>query len=176
MTNKAPLSRKSVEPPSITMGEGKSPRGRKSHLIDRKVLIRLRDALAAGNTYNNACAMAGVGRTTFYRWMDESQTAPEGHPLREFRDSIKRACAIAENRHVMIIQKAAAQHWQAAAWWLERRHPQHYGRRRAIAVGGDSDAPSTQLSKTAQKPLTEEALLAMMAAILKRQAPHLVGA
>ena len=83
--------------------------------------------------------MAGIGRTTFYRWMDESKTAPVGHPLREFRDTIKRASAIAENYHVMVIQKAAAQHWQAAAWWLERHNPQHYGRRKAMPVGSNLD-------------------------------------
>jgi len=168
MANEIPLSRKSIEPPRITMGEGKSPRGRKSLLMKRSVLIRLWDALEAGNTYNNACALAGLGRTTFYRWMDESKTAPEGHPLRDFRDTIKRACAIAENRHVLIIQKAAVHHWQAAAWWLERRCPQHYGRRRIIAVGGNSDAPSPQPSKILVRLPTEKEILAKRAAILKR--------
>jgi transposase len=137
MPDKIPLCRRSVEPPRITMGEGKSPRGRKSRLIEQKVLIRLRDSLATGNTYENACVRAGIGRSTFYRWMDESKTAPEGHPLREFRDTVKRASAIAEHYHVMLIQKAAERHWQAAAWWLERRYPRQYGRRKPLPIGSD---------------------------------------
>ena len=32
-------------------------------------------------------------------------------------------------RNVALIQKAAKDNWQAAAWYLERRYPEDYGRR-----------------------------------------------
>jgi len=143
MADQSPLARRRVSSPVITMGEGKSPRGRKSLLIDCQMVCRLRDALMAGNTYETACTLAGISRTTFYRWMKESEKAPEGHPLREFRDMVLKACAIAEHRNLMFIQKAALTHWQAAAWWLERSRPEHYARRRIVSVAGSSETSPT---------------------------------
>ena len=132
MADAIQLTQMRARPKSITMGGGKAPQGRKSLLIKSQIFLRLRDALAAGNSYESSCAMAGISRTTFYRWMDEAESAPEGHPLREFRDTVKKACAIAEHRNVMIIQKAAARHWQAAAWWLERARWKDWGCRRSV--------------------------------------------
>ena len=36
-----------------------------------------------------------------------------------------------------LVQSAAPQHWQAAAWWLERSFPDRYGRRDRNEVSGD---------------------------------------
>jgi hypothetical protein len=176
MADSSYLARKRVRAPGITMGEGKSPQGRKSFLIDRQIFNRLRDALAAGNTYQNACAMAGIGRTTFYRWLEESEKAPEGHPLREFRDMVLKACAIAEHRNLMAIQKAAPRHWQAAAWFLERRNPHKYGRREVVTVGGDLNGVPVLTGQLSEKSLSDEGTMAALAAVLKRRAPHLIGA
>ena len=111
----------------------KKPLGRKSRLKEGEMLHRLCRALEDGNTYENACTMAGIGRTTFYRWMSKAKGPPLNQQFRDFRDMVKRAGAIAEHRNVVLIQKAAANDWRAAAWWLERRNPEQYGRRKVIA-------------------------------------------
>ena len=163
---------KRTRPSQITMERGRAPQGRKSLLINPRIFCRLREALTAGNTYENACRMAGISRTTFYRWREESEVAPEGHQLREFRDMVEKACAEAEHRNVMMIQEAAARHWQASAWWLERRHRGHYGRRKAVALGDDAETSADAAKQTLGVP-PEEMTLPQLAAILKRRAPHL---
>ncbi len=48
---------------------------------------------------------------------------------REFLEAIEKAEAQAKVRNVTIIQAAAKDNWQAAAYWLERRYPEEWGRR-----------------------------------------------
>ena len=122
----------------ITLSPDKMQTGRTSKLLDKTMIVRLSDALIAGNTIANACAKSGISEPTYYRWLREAKIAPEGHQLREFRQSVKKAMAIAVHRHLLIIQKAASKYWQAAAWFLERRFPQDWGRMKPMAFGKDS--------------------------------------
>ena len=93
-------------------------------LIERVTL-----AIRAGNYAKTACEMVGIGETTFYRWMEEGAQDKAKPLFREFRESIKRAEAEAEVRSVALIRQAAdGGTWQAAAWYLERKHGDRWGR------------------------------------------------
>ena len=52
----------------------------------------------------------------------------------EFNEAVARAMATGETRALAIIRNAATEHWQAAAWMLERRHPKKWGRRQNIMM------------------------------------------
>jgi hypothetical protein len=136
--------------------------------LDKAKMQKLRDALIAGNTNEDACILAGIGESTFYRWMREAESAPEGHPLWEFRQSVKRAMAEARHRNIMIIQKAAVTHWQAAAWFLERSDPKHWGRKDHVAVGGDASGVPVLTADVPEELLTQEETMAALDAVLKR--------
>src|SRR5262245_19552044 len=84
-------------------------------------------ALSAGTTRADACEYAGIGQTTFRTWMRRGGEEPDG-PYGAFRAAVKKAMATAVIRNVALIQTAAKSQWQAAAWWLERVHPDRYGR------------------------------------------------
>lgn len=78
------------------------------------------NSLRLGNTRAAAASFAGVGRATFYRWLEDET----------FRDAIETAEAEAESRFLSQVAKAAVDGtWTAAAWWLERRRPEAYARR-----------------------------------------------
>lgn len=51
--------------------------------------------------------------------------------------------AKALRRNLLLVQIAAQEpkHWQAAAWLLERRYPESFGRREHVTHAGDSDSP-----------------------------------
>lgn len=78
---------------------------------------RLIEALRAGNTRRAACAYAGIDQDTLANWLRRWS---------DFSDLVQKAEADAEIRNVAIIQKAASETWQAAAWWLERRRSADY--------------------------------------------------
>jgi hypothetical protein len=58
-------------------------------------------------------------------------------PYVEFSNAVEKAMAEAEVAGVNAIVVAAARHWQAAAWMLERKHPERWGRRPAMVFQPD---------------------------------------
>jgi hypothetical protein len=93
--------------------------GRPSKLTPA-VKQRLLDAIRAGNYYEAACVYAGIGETTFYRWMERGEKASSGE-YREFWESVKKAEAEAEARVVALWQQEIPGNWQAARDFLARR-------------------------------------------------------
>jgi hypothetical protein len=86
---------------------------------------RICQFLKAGNTRKTSAIASGIGETTFYEWMNDKP---------EFSESIKRAEEEAVARNVAIINKAAQDTWQAAAWWLERRRRDEFGKNDRVEV------------------------------------------
>jgi transposase len=87
---------------------------------------RLLEALRAGNNRNAACHYAGITPETFSQWQ---------HRFSEFSVAVQKAEADAQVRMVaQIAQSAHAGQWTAAAWWLERKFPDEWGRRDRIEI------------------------------------------
>lgn len=98
-----------------------------------EVKEKICSTIRAGNTLETAAAYAGVGESTLFLWKARGEVAKRG-PFREFLEEVKRAASEAETRAVAIIAKAMKENWQAAAWYLERRNPQVWGRRDRLAM------------------------------------------
>lgn len=103
---------------------------------------RIIEALRAGNYIDVACAYAGIGTSTYYRWMQRSKEHDSPVIYVEFREAVQRARAEAEIRNVGLVQRAASDGtWQAAAWFLERSHPRKWGRHDRHEVTGPDGGP-----------------------------------
>ena len=63
--------------------------------------------------------MEGISYETFRTWQTEKSV---------FSVAIKKAEAECKVARIQTILKASKKSWQAAAWWLERRCPDEYGR------------------------------------------------
>lgn len=99
-----------------------------------------------------AAEAAGIGETTFYRWMQSGEKAKRGK-FREFWEYIKECQAKAVQLHVKLITRAANEgSWQASAWILERRHPNEFGRKDRIDMKADINSSEKDI------PLTTEVL------------------
>jgi transposase len=94
-----------------------------------EIMAKICDALRAGNYRETAAAFAGVRKSTFYEWLRRGARARKGI-YRDLHDAVEKALADSEARDVMLIGKAAGEgDWQAAAWRLERKFPDRWGRR-----------------------------------------------
>lgn len=100
--------------------------GRPSKLTP-EVQQRVLQAIAGGNTKKDAAAYAGVGYRTLEAWLADQRPA-----FQQFQQAVAQKEAEAVVRNVTLIQKAAADTWQAAAWWLERRRPDDWGRKERV--------------------------------------------
>ena len=95
------------------------------------VVKRITDAIKLGATYELACGYAGITFETFNEWRKAKP---------EFSEAVKEAeGAGAVGWLVRIEQSAQAGQWQAAAWKLERRYPQQYGRTVQEHTGPDGE-------------------------------------
>ena len=95
----------------------------KGELYSPEIVTQITALLKAGITISSACEIVGISRQTYYNWAEK-------HP--EFAEKVKKAIAESELRAVKIILDAAKRDWKAAAWFLERRFPDRWGRRDKI--------------------------------------------
>lgn len=82
---------------------------------------RILDALRVGATRKDASLAAGISQDTFANWLSDSS---------DFSDAVEKAESEDKLRMLAVITKASQEgNWQAAAWRLERKDPDNFGRR-----------------------------------------------
>lgn len=110
--------------------------GRPIKLTD-EVHTQIINAIRAGNYMETAAQVAGINKDTLYAWLRRGARAKQGNAENEddylfvsFSDSVEKALAESESIALAQIVKAANDgQWQAAAWRLERRFPDKWGRK-----------------------------------------------
>lgn len=115
------------------MPKERKPRTRKITPEKRDRIVRL---LRTGQTAEIASSSVGVSRRTLYeeirRGVRDDEEGRSGTAAAKFARSVGVALAEAEMGALgKILKAASAGQWQAAAWFLERRFPERYGRYRA---------------------------------------------
>jgi hypothetical protein len=95
------------------------PNGRPTKYTEQNV-NRILDALRGGNTRRASCAAGNISQDTFANWLRDHSA---------FSDAVEKAEGEAELRNLAVIQDATKTTWQAAAWWLERKHKQEWSSR-----------------------------------------------
>ncbi|MCK9600243.1 MAG: hypothetical protein M0R06_14460 [Sphaerochaeta sp.] len=122
------------------------------------------DFIAEGAYVERACQAAGIGQSTFFRWLEQGEKETSG-PYREFWEATKKAEATAEQERIARIRAAGiggavvsrttitkrnrdggetttvtevyqAPAWQADAWYLERRYPEAWAKRERHELTG----------------------------------------
>ena len=112
--------------------------GRKSKLT-KEVIKEASKMVAVGNYIKDVYPILGIEESTWYRWLKEGERAKSGIK-REFYKAIKKAEKEAIARNVALIQRAAQDgNWQAAAWWLERKYFEDWGRKDKVDLSADKD-------------------------------------
>jgi len=99
--------------------------GRKTKL-DKMMKKVICEYLEAGVTVVGICGLAGIGETTYYKWLEWGEGKEKSDIYREFREAIKKAEGKFETRLVKKIELDTS--WQSNAWLLERRFPKRWGR------------------------------------------------
>jgi len=99
------------------------------HKITPELVDQLVALLKAGNYVSTAAQAVGISRPLFYQWLKRGESdAPADAEYVELRKRVEHARAEAEARNVALIANSARENWQAAAWLLERQHPDRWGR------------------------------------------------
>src|SRR5579859_7025862 len=89
--------------------------------------------LAAGASVEVAAAAAGVGSTTVYTWKARGQRESTGR-YREFWEALRAREAQVQLSLAATVRQAMPTDWRAAAWMLERRWPNDWGRHDKVTL------------------------------------------
>ena len=119
------------------------------------------DSLEVGNTRRASCVGAGISEDTFARWMAADES---------FSGRVKEAEAKAEQRFLGHVSAAALTTWQAAAWWLERRKHEDFGRRDRMDMARELHREGSRMAK--ENGLEESKVMAEVEAILAGHEPE----
>jgi hypothetical protein len=136
--------------------------GRKSKLTKQRI-DKIAGLIREGNYAKTACAASGITESAYYLWLKEGRAAlAKEEPLNareklaaQLVEAIEAAEAEAEARAVQVIQGATMDHWQAAAWYLERKHADRWGRKDAHKVEAQVKSDVTVTEKTREELAAE---------------------
>lgn len=94
---------------------------------------QIAECFRLGMSIPQVCDACGISQTQFRNWRKH---------YRDFQDLIRRAEAEAVRLNLSVIQAAAAsgKSWQAAAWFLERKHPEQWAKTESLTVEARKDA------------------------------------
>jgi transposase len=118
--------------------------------LDDELIEQLARLVRAGNYLESAASSCGVTLRQLQSWLAQGHDPAAPPRFRKLRETIDGARADAEARNVAIIANAARDHWQAAAWLLERQYPERWAR--ASQRGQATSKPETA---TKSDPLAE---------------------
>lgn len=106
---------------------------------------RICEAIEQGATYTLAAQYAGISYDSFNDWMKQGGEAEDGE-FCQFFHAVKAAEGKAAVKWLRKIETAANKgNWAAAAWKLERRYPQEYGRQVHELQGKDGKELTTHM-------------------------------
>lgn len=111
--------------------------------------------IVLGMPLKYAAEVSGISEKAFYNWMNEGEKAKSGK-FYDFYNYITECKAKAIQTHLNTIKKAANDgNWLPAAWMLERRYPEYFGKRDKL----DVDANMKLSGKIDINTLSDEQLI-----------------
>lgn len=103
--------------------------------LTEELIERLASTIRGGAYVETAAAFCGISKDTFYRWLRMAESDQATELLLKLSDAVKKAMAEAELRDLLVIDRAAQEGvWQAAAWRLERKYHDRWGRREKLQL------------------------------------------
>lgn len=123
----------------MTAAQPDAKRGRPTKLNEARA-AQIVNMVRGGSFALVAARANGIHQATYHAWMARGRDAerdddghcvnPDDQLYADFHDSVKDAEAAAEVQSIALIRQSANNGtWQAAAWYLERKYPDRWGRK-----------------------------------------------
>jgi len=127
----------------------------------KEIIIK---ALKVGVPVKYAAQSAGVCESSFYVWMEKGREAKSGIYM-EFMEEVKKAESDSIAHAMGVVRAAMPKQWQAAAWYLERKDPEHFAKREFQDV---TQRNTIKLDKSADELAKDEGAINDLNSILSR--------
>ena len=121
--------------------------GRPTKLTRERIKQIAGNIYPAGNYFEVACELSGVGASTGYDWLaigegrQPNTTGTSINLYREFSDAVRKANADVENSAIVHWRTAFGDDWRAAAEYLARRFPERWKKVERSELTGAAGGP-----------------------------------
>lgn len=107
--------------------------------LNKEVCDNICENLRRGNYITTACRASGISTGTYYNWKKRGEKGEE--PFKTFLERTDKAESEGELACMEVIYNSATEqgNWLSAAWILERKYPQRFGKREQMALQTDND-------------------------------------
>jgi hypothetical protein len=135
----------------------KRERGRPTKFVP-KYKNAILDNIKLGMPFEFATAAAKVDYSTFRNWMVKGEKDKKGEYF-DFLEQVQEAEAIAVRNNLARIAKASIEgSWQAAAWILARRHPEHFSENSKVNVKSENKNENINVNIRSPEEIEQEIL------------------
>lgn len=99
--------------------------------LTHDMIEKIADLIVMGKPIAVAANLAGISESTIYRWLALGKKKEANKIYKELVERVYQACEFSEFEALQVLRQATLEgsNWRAAAWILERRHPEKYGKR-----------------------------------------------
>lgn len=101
--------------------------------LTSELIEQVKSYISAGNCVKAVCQYIGVSESTWFRWIERGEKET-GSIYYDFLESVRSAESAAEIRAVTGIVAAGKKDWKALAWFLERKYPEKWGKKKEDEV------------------------------------------
>jgi transposase len=99
--------------------------------LTHEMIEKIADLIVIGKPISVAANLAGISESTIYRWLAMGKKKGANKIYRDLVERVYEACEFSEFEALQVLRQATLEgsNWRAAAWILERRHPEKYAKR-----------------------------------------------
>lgn len=99
--------------------------------LTHEMIEKIADLIVIGKPISVAANLAGISESTIYRWLSMGKKKGASKIYRDLVERVYEACEFSEFEALQVLRQATLEgsNWRAAAWILERRHPEKYAKR-----------------------------------------------
>jgi hypothetical protein len=102
-------------------------------IIDDQLLEQFCNLVAMTGSIESAIQGTAIGRGTYYRWLSRVRKGEGSQFQKKFIHAAEAARGHAKMHGEYLLWKHMQKNWRAIGFWLERKYPKEYGRRRTIS-------------------------------------------
>lgn len=98
--------------------------------ITNELIQAICEDIAQGFSYDQAAQRNSISASTFFRWKLRAEEPNSEQIYRDFANAVSSASRFSEQEALQLIRSTAIinRNWKAAAWFLERRFTEKYGK------------------------------------------------
>jgi transposase len=98
--------------------------------ITERLITNFCSSLYLTGSIETAIADTGIGRESYFRWKRRVVQGTATKLERQFMEAVDRAAGESKQLLESKMSKHYDKSWRSIAWWLERKYPNEYGKRR----------------------------------------------